>query len=217
MIICKKCNVKIDTIGSVCPLCHNKIEKNDDSTYPLITTVATWGFIKKILLFTVILISALVVLLNKTLTPNTSWSLFAIAGVITMYTIFLGIMKGRKRILSMMFYMCFLIIIITVGWDNLIGFRGWSINYVLPSLAISYGIFLIILRFVSHFSIDDNSMYIYLHVLLEFVPLILYYREIVTFKPLAVISAVFGIINLTILLIFDFSHVKKDLAMRLHI
>lgn len=216
-MICKKCNVEVDTIGSTCPLCHSEIDKNDNPTYPVIKTKSVWNFIKRLLLSVVIFTSALVILLNRTLTPNVGWSSFVIAGLLSMYLIFLGIMKGRKRILSMMFYMCFLLIFITIGWDKLIGFKGWSVNYCLPSLAISYGIFLIILRFVSHFAFEDNSVYIFLHVLLEFIPLVLYYEEIVTFKPLAVISAAFGLVNLTILLVFDFSHFKKDLAMRLHI
>ncbi len=217
MVYCKKCDVKIDSPGEICPLCHGKIEASKEATYPKTMTKSTWVFIKRLLFANIVFVSALVLLLNRTLTPNTKWSPFVIAGLISMYVIFMGIMKGRKRVLSMMFYMCFLVIIITIGWDNLIGFKGWSLNYVMPSLAISYGVFLLVLRFIFHFSIDSNSIYIYLHVLLEFVPLVLYYKNVITFKPLAVVSAAFGLLNLVILLVFDFSHFKKDVAMRLHI
>lgn len=217
MVECNKCGVRVDTRGSICPLCHGKICVNDNPTYPKIRSTSTWVFIKRVLLFNVILISAIVALINYLWTPSTKWSLFVIAGLASMYIIFMGIMRGHKRILSMMFYMCFLLIMITVIWDNLIGFKGWSLNYVLPSLAISYGLFLLLLRFISHLSWYDIGIYIYLHVLLEFVPIILLAKNIITFKPLAIISAIFGIINLTILLVFDFSHFKKDIAMRLHI
>ncbi len=214
---CNKCNVLVDTKGVCCPLCNAKIEKTESPTYPIIKTMSTWQFIKRILTIAVLGISILAVFLNKVLTPNTSWSAFVIAALWSMYIVFLGIMKGHSRVLSMMFYMSFIILIITTLWDDLTGFRGWSWNYVLPSVAIGYGVFLVALRFVSHFAIEDNSIYIYLHILLEFLPIFLYMKEIVTFKPLAVISACFGIINLIILLLFDFSHLKKDLAMRLHI
>ena len=214
---CVKCGIKINTRGNYCPLCHAKIDACANPIYPKIQTTSTWVFIKRILLFGVVLISLVVGLVNYLLTPSTLWSGFVIAGLVSMYLIFLGIMKGHKRILSMMFSMCFLIIMITIFWDRLIGFKGWSINYVLPSLAISYGLFLLVLRFISHFSIEDIGIYIYLHLLLEFLPLLLLFKGSITFRPLAIISAIFGVINLTVLLVFDFSHLKKDLAMRLHI
>lgn len=217
MAKCKKCKVEIDTRGEHCPLCNAKIEKNVDPTYPSISTTSMWLFIKRIMLLTVIVISGLVAILNYELSPTTKWSAFVIASLWSMYIVFLGIMKGHKRILSLMFYMSFLILMITIFWDKFLGFKGWSLNYVLPSVAIGYGVFLVVLRFVSHFAIEDNSIYIYLHILLEFLPLVLYINDVVTFQPLAVISACFGTVNLLILLIFDFSHLKKDLAYRLHI
>lgn len=217
MIRCKKCDVLVDTIGETCPLCGVHLKKNPTPTYPKITTKSTWLFIKRTLLLLVILITGIVVVINRLLNPDTRWSIFVFAGLLSMYTIFLNIMKGRKRVFSMMFSICFVLILITVFWDNLFGFNGWSLNFVLPSLAISYGLFLLILRFVANFLIIENMHFIYLHLLLEFLPLILLKRGIVTFEPLALISALFGTINLAILIIFDFSHLKKDLAMRLHI
>ncbi len=217
MIKCDKCNVEVDAPISTCPLCGSKIPKNPNSTYPIIKNSNTWKFVKRLLFLIICSLSVLIVFLNYTLTPNIKWGIFTVAGLFSMYVIFLGIVNGRKRILSMMFYLCFIILLITVFWDYLVGYRGWSLNYVLPSLSICYGIFLIILRFVSYLAFTQNSTYIYLHVLLEFLPLVLYYTGVVTFKPLAIISAIFGITNLSILVIFDTSNFKNDLARKLHI
>lgn len=217
MTKCKKCDIELDTLGSSCPLCGTKITKNADSTYPEIKSKLTSSFVKKLLRFIVIFVSLAVLLINKMLTPNIKWSGFVIAGLISMYIIFRGIMRGRKRMLTMAFYMCFLIILITIFWDYYIGYRGWSLNYVLPSICISYGIFLIVLRFVSYFAFRENSNYIYLNVLLEFVPLVLYYTGYVTFKPLSLISAILGIVNLLILVLFDTTKFKNDLEKNLHI
>lgn len=217
MAKCNKCDVEVDTRGERCPLCAAKIEKTIDPTYPTIKTTSTWQFIKRIMIIFVLCTSIIVVFLNGFLTPNMKWSGFVIAALLSMYTVFLGIVKGRKRILSMMFYMSFAILAITFIWDRLIGYKGWSLNYVLPSVAIGYGVFLLILRFVSHFAIKNYRGYIYLHILLEFLPLVMYVKNVVTFEPLALVSACFGTINLLVLLVFDFSHLKNDLGMRLHI
>lgn len=214
---CLKCGVKVDTTGDICPLCHSHLEKNDGASYPLIKHRLTGSVVKKILLFFTILVSILAVFINTVTTPSINWASFIVAGAISMYIISVGIMKGHRKVLSMMFYMCFLLLAIAILWDKVLGFTGWSINYVLPSLAIGYGVFLLILRFISYFAFRENSGYIYLHVLLEFLPLILYYREVVTFKPLAIISAVFGLVNFLVLILFDTSKLKEDMMKKLHI
>lgn len=214
---CLKCGVKVDATGNICPLCHSHIEKNGDASYPLIKHRLTGGLVKKILLFFTILVSILAIFLNAVTTPSINWASFVVAGAISMYIISVGIMKGHRRILSMMFYMCFLLLLVALLWDNVFGFNGWSINYVLPSLAIGYGVFLLILRVISYFAFRENSTYIYLHVLLEFLPLILYYKGIVTFKPLAVISAGCGLVNFLVLILFDASKLKEDMMKKLHI
>lgn len=217
MTKCKKCNVFVDTPNDFCPLCDSKIDACQNSTYPVIEHKSTWNFVKRLLLFIVVSTSIIVLLLNYTLTPNIRWAPFVVAGILSMCLVFLRIIRGRKRVLGLMFSLCFLIITLTIFWDYFVGYRGWSVNYVFPSICICYGIFLIILRIVSYFAFRANSTYIYLNILLEFVPLILFYKELVTFKPLAIISAVLGIVNLLILLVFDTSRLKEDLAKNLHI
>lgn len=217
MIKCKKCDVIVNTLSENCPLCGSKIPHNEDNIYPITKRIITSNFLRKILIFNVLFISMIVLLINYTVTPGINWCGFVIAGLISFFIIFNGIMMGRKKVLRLMFTMSFILILITIFWDYYTGYRGWSINYVFPSLLICYGVFLIVLRFVSYFAFRANSSLIYLHVLLEFVPFILLQKGIITFKPLSIICACLGILNLLILLLFDYSRLKLDLEKKLHI
>jgi len=217
VIRCKKCDVLVNTLSENCPLCGSKIPHNDDNIYPITKRIITSNFLRKILIFNVLCISMIVLLINYTITPDVNWCGFVIAGLISFFIIFDGIMMGRKKVLKLMFYMCIVLILITLFWDYYTGFRGWSINYAFPSLLICYGLFLLVLRFVSYFAFRANSNIIYLHVLLEFVPFVLLQNGIITFKPLSIICACLGILNLLILLLFDYSRLKLDLEKKLHI
>lgn len=215
---CKKCNVYVDAPGNICPLCKSVLEKdNTNSTYPVIKNKLSKDFVRKVLLFIVACISLVVLVLNQLLTPNIRWAGFVVAAMVSTYLVFRSIMTGRNNVLRLMFTLDFLVIILAIFWDYYTGYRGWSLNYVLPTLCISYGMFLIVLRIVSYFAFRENSTYIYINVFLEFLPLVLLYMGKVTFVPLAVISGILGIANLLILLVFDGSKFKSDLEKKLHI
>jgi hypothetical protein len=215
---CKKCDIDINTISNNCPLCGSSlIGEKERSVYPHIKSKLTSNFVRKLVLFIVLIISITVLIINVVLTPKIKWGSFVVAALISSYLIFRSIMNGRKKVLKLLFTLNFLIICLAIFWDYYTGYRGWSLNFVLPSLCISYGIFLIVLRFVSYFAFRENSYSVYLNVLLEFVPIILLYYGKITFKPLAIISLIFGIANLLILIIFDGSRFKDDLEKKLHI
>ena len=214
---CKKCSVIIDAPTNICPLCQSEITMNKDATYPVVKTILNSNLVRKVVLFLVVVISIIALLLNYSITPEYHWSYFVALALASTYVIFREIMNGRKKILKLMFTLNFTVIILALLWDYFTGYRGWSLSYVLPSLCISYGIFLIFLRIVSYFAFRENSTYIYLNVLLEFVPLILYYYDVIAYKPLALISAILGVVNILILIIFDGSKFKTDLEKNFHI
>ena len=218
MIKCKKCNVLVDVYGDVCPLCNSKLDMfNEDSIYPFVKTKLSSDFVRRLILLIVLVCSCFSIVINYLLTPTIRWAGFVVAVLMSSYLVFRKIMNGRKKVLKLLFSLNFLAIILAMFWDYYTGYHGWSINYVLPSLCIFYGVFLLILRFVSYFAFRENSSSIYLNVLLEFLPLILLRVDIITFKPLAIISGLLGILNLLILIVFDGSKFKDDLAKKLHI
>ena len=214
---CEKCNVELDIIDNCCPLCGSEVKTNKDSTYPRINYHISSHLIRKIIFFICCLISVSIVLINYYFTPDIKWSLFVILQLFLTFIIFFHILNGKNKIISLLLVLNFLICGISFFWDMYIGFKGWSINYVFPSLCGSFGIFILILRFVNYFAFYENSLYIYLNLLLCFIPIILLYFGKISSPPLSIISAVVGLLNILILIIFDGSKFKKDLEKKLHI
>ena len=214
---CLKCDVLVDSLADKCPLCNSQMEKSKDSSYPNIKRKLTSALFRKIMFLIAITICMVVALVNYILTPNIKWSYFVILQIILMCYVFYHLLNGRGKVVKLLFVLNILVCGLSIFWDNYTGFRGWSINYVFPSLCITYGIFMIILRFVSYFAFRENSSYIYLNVCLEFLPVLLLNLDKLSVGILAYISAGLGMLNLLILIAFDGSSLKSDIARKLHI
>lgn len=216
---CKKCNVKLDIISNKCPLCNSEIgdNKNNNSSYPIINLVVTTSLFRKLVFFVACIISVAVMILNYALTPDIKWSLFVILQIYSSYYVFYNILNGRKKVIKLLLSLNIIVSSLSIFWDVYTGFHGWSVNYVLPSLCISYGIFMLILRLVRYYAFKENSSYIYLNICLEFLPIILVYLGYAKSNILIYLSTIFGIINLLMLLAFDGSNFKDDIVKKLHI
>ena len=216
---CEKCNIELDIISNKCPLCKSVVceDKNPEGSYPILKPVVSNKLYKKLLFFIACFISVAVVFLNIALTPGIRWSFFVILQLIISYWIFSRILSGRVKVIKLFLILNILVCALSIFWDSYTGFKGWSTNYVIPALCISYGVFMIILRFVSYYAFQENSSYIYLNICLEFLPLLLVYLGYAKLNILICWAGLFGIINLLLLLIFDGSSFKDDIVKKLHI
>lgn len=215
---CNKCNVLVDAPINICPLCNSEIKykKSLDSSYPVLSTKANQKLIRKIIFFIACLICVTILCINYFLTPHIKWSVFVVLQIFLSYFVFYNIFNGRKKILKLLFTLNFIVCAIALFWDFYSGFMGWSINYVLPALCISYGIFMLVLRFVNYFAFRENSSYIYLNICLGFVPFGLVLLEKANENLLTYLSFLLAILNLLILIVFDGSTFKEDIAKKIH-
>lgn len=215
---CNKCRVYIDAPTNICPLCNSeiKIKNKIDSSYPTLPTKANQKLLKKIIFFIACLVCITILCINYFLTPSIKWSIFVVLQIFLSYFVFTNIFNGRKKILKLLLTLNVLICSISIFWDFYSGFIGWSINYVFPALCISYGVFMLVLRFVNYFAFRETSSYIYLNICLGFIPIILVLCEKISANPLIYLSSLFAILNLLILIIFDGSNFKEDIAKRIH-
>ena len=214
---CLKCDVIVNSVTNRCPLCDSIIDETKDNIYPRKINGLKYGFIRKIVLFIALMCSLCVLLLNFYLTPTYRWSLFVIGLLFISYMLFFKILSGRNRILRTLFVLNILVCSLSIFWDIYIGFSGWSLDYVLPSLCITYGIFVLLLRFINYFAFRQNSSYIYFNICLGFVPIIVLYFDIVKFDVLADLAAIIAFVNLIILIIFDWSDLKNFKSKKFHL
>ena len=179
--------------------------------------VVSKSLFRKLVFFLACVISVAVLILNYALTPNIKWSLFVILQIFASYYVFYNVLSGRKKVVKLLLSLNIIVSGLSIFWDIYTGFKGWSLDYVYPSLCITYGIFVLLLRFINYFAFRQNTSYIYFNICLGFVPLLLLYLDIVKVDILADLSVVIAFINLIILIIFDWSDLKNFIAKKFHL
>ena len=202
----------------ICPLCNSEIIVIDEikSSYPILKNIISHNIFRRVIFFIASFISIVIAFLNYLLTPNVKWSIFVIMQIFASYFVFKDILNGRKKVVKLLLALNIFITIISVFWDIYTGFRGWSTNYVLPALCITYGVFMLLLRLINYFAFQENSFYIYINICLGFLPMILVYKNIASVNILTHLAGIFAMINLLILIIFDGSKVKEYLLKKMH-
>lgn len=147
---CNKCNIEVLDETERCPLCNCVLEQTVEveNMYPNVRLKARKMMLfGRIYLFLAILTEALLLYINYVTAPKMWWSV--ITGMIFLYGYLLiqfailGKTGYRIKIVVLMMIM----ILMMVAIDFVVGYHGWSLNYVLPSgiLAVDVGILLLML------------------------------------------------------------------------
>lgn len=216
---CNKCNVRVNINSLNCPLCKNILIDNEinDNIFPTIAN----NYQKHNLLFKILgLISICGILIclfiNYLINKEISWSGFVIAGIACFWlTLKLAIFKGNN-FMSILFKEFNLIILITFLWDYFTDFHKWSINYVIPFMAIIYIFFIFIMQIFYRKKIKEYIVLVYLNCLVGLLSGFLLLFDIITVKWPSVIAVNISIIILVFLAIFNNKHLRRELARKFH-
>ena len=145
---CEKCNVIIRDDSHLCPLCRCVTSgEGGENTYPDIRlTVRRLKKLSRIILFCILMVSAIVLSLNLKFYDGTLWSLIVIGAMAYGYHILRFVVISsygyRSKVFSLVLYGVLLVVLI----DWVTGFHKWSLDYVLPGgLMLVDGIILLMM------------------------------------------------------------------------
>jgi len=147
MAKCKNCGIEILDETEVCPLCQAILEETDpvENMYPnLRVRMRRLLLLSRIYLFCAILVEALLIFIDWRTPGDLQWSLITGLGLLAAYFVLRHTIVGRSGYRSKLVLLVAAAIVLCVGIDYLIGFRGWSLHYVLPGgiLLVDGGILL---------------------------------------------------------------------------
>ena len=161
---CNLCKVEVRDDHSVCPLCQTVLDKKttkntwetgsktetDLSLYPNVKVIAKRiDLMIRIYAFLAIFFGSLLAYFNYRTYENSYWSV--LIGVVLFY-VFLGlkiVFKEGYEYRTKSILLIILGVLSVVLIDLLTGFRGWSLNYVLPSAIILVNTGIIVAMFVN--------------------------------------------------------------------
>ena len=221
MKYCRHCNVYIREERDKCTLCENILEEGlkgiSEEVFPKIPPFYESHLAIKIMLF--ISITALVVSfgINMIFPSNINWPILFMFAVISIWGGLIMIVQKRYHIPKTIVWQVIIISILAVFWDYKIGWRGWSLDYVIPIACVSAMIIMYVTAKIMHLSTRDYITYILIDGILGIIPIMFIFFDMINVVYPSIISTGFSIISLSAIFIFQGKEIKAEITKRMHI
>jgi hypothetical protein len=221
MQICDNCKVRIKGIHKVCPLCGGILQNSEaksEEVFPHIPTIYQEFniFIRVMILIS---ISAVIIsfAVNAIFTKESRWSFLVAAGILCMWISMFFIIRKKNNIPKTIVWQVVLISVLSVLWDYSMGWMGWSIDYVIPSVCVGAMIIMAISAKLLKIGVRDLIVYLFVDGIFGFVPIIfiLFGGLNVAFPSVICVAA--SAISLSALILFEGDNIKTELNKRMHI
>ena len=215
---CKQCNVEILDETERCPLCHSVLEKTVEveNMYPNVRTMTRrLALLSRIYLFVAILVEALLIYLNVLSDSEMFWS--AIPGLAMLYLVLRYAILGKSGYKGKIIVLTLIAILMVVAIDFVVGYRGWSVNYALPSAILLVDAGILILMCINRRNWQSYMMWQIFMILCSVVPLVLYAVGIVTAPLLALLAFAFSAALFLGTLIIGDRRARTELRRRFHV
>lgn len=219
MKTCNKCNIKIDTSYSYCPLCHQTLEgqtkKDHSELFPLDDirdhiSHKTQRLIFFFTVFSIIILGTINVLYSSV----GFWSLIPIGAIVYLWLLLRYVIFNKTssigRITLTTFFLTTLLVIINLRYSKDL----WSLDYVFPALMIANNTTIFIILLAKTQGFKYNVFHMLFLVFVSLIPLLFYYIGFVEDPLLSFIAFSHALLILLHLLVFH-SSVLKELLKRI--
>ena len=217
---CKQCNVEILDETERCPLCHSVLEKTVEveNMYPNVRTMTRrLALLSRIYLFVAILVEALLIYLNVLSDSEMFWSAIPGLAMLYGYLVLRYAILGKSGYKGKIIVLTLIAILMVVAIDFVVGYRGWSVNYALPSAILLVDAGILILMCINRRNWQSYMMWQIFMILCSVVPLVLYAVGIVTAPILALLAFAFSAALFLVTLIIGDRRARTELRRRFHV
>ena len=225
MRYCKNCKIQIIDNSEHCPFCRCVTDSHDSreavSTgvggYPdAVTLVRKFRFFGNLILFLSIVAGVICVLFDMHFESEFAWSLIVLLGLIYGNAILQFAIIGRSSYRGKAIILTLMGILIGYGIDEITGFRGWSLNYVLPGGILFLDLGIIVLMIVNRRNWQSYMMTQILTIVLSLCMLILYFIGFISHPLVMQLSILVSILLFVGTLILGDTRARSELKRRFH-
>ena len=217
---CKQCNVEILDETERCPLCRSVLEKTVEveNMYPNVRTMTRrLALLSRIYLFVAILVEALLIYLNVLSDSEMFWSAIPGLAMLYGYLVLRYAILGKSGYKGKIIVLTLIAILMVVAIDFVVGYRGWSVNYALPSAILLVDAGILFLMCINRRNWQSYMMWQIFMILCSVVPLVLYAVGIVTAPLLALLAFAFSAALFLGTLIIGDRRARTELRRRFHV
>lgn len=162
--------------------------------------------------FTCIAAAVIAFMINIIFTPDYNWFPLVIGVTLSMWVaLSIGFFKRHNLLKNGIWQ----IVVFSIGcilWDKFTGWRGWSVDYAVPSICLTIMVSFWIITKVQRLKVEEYLIYYTLAGILGMIPLLLLLLGIVQVRYMSVLCGGVSFLLIVGLLIFK----GKDLAAELH-
>lgn len=219
MKYCDKCKVSIRGNDKYCPLCQGHITGEDEEeVFPYIQTIyKQYSVVFRILLFISVVIGVLTVAINFMFHEKGYYlSVFVILGIVSVWLSLSIAIRSRKNLPQNILYQVIIVSLLSLLWDYMTDWVGWSIDFVIPITCICGMVATIIVTKIMKSYIEGQLIYIVLIGILGIIPILFLTSGIVHIILPSLICICLSIITLSFMMIFNGKKTKSELKRRLH-
>lgn len=237
MRYCDKCRVSLTGHPLRCPLCGSDTSKTAEVDFPLlgpIGTPETAGFdgrsypylpfavpphirLLRLLQLGSVAAAAVCVGINYLLPFQDWWSFFVVAGIVSFWLAFAMAIRKRRNIPQNLVWQTVLISLLAVIWDVSTGFRGWSVDYVLPFLCIGALICLSAWAKIKKLRTEDYLIYLIIDSIFGILPVLLLVLDLIRVPLPSVLCIIVSVISLSSLWLLEGNALRAEICRRLHL
>ena len=221
MQYCNHCKIYIKNKRERCTLCENILPDSNDykdsKTFPIISPFYESHLVIKILVF--ISIAAIVIsfAINIIFPATVNWPLLVIFGLLSIWLGLIVILRRGYHMPKKIVWQVFIISLLSIFWDWKIGWKGWSLNYVIPITCVSAMIIIYITAKILRLGSRDYITYALIDGFLGIVPILFIVFNWVNVIYPSIISIATSIISIAAIFIFQGEDIKLELNKRMHI
>lgn len=219
MQYCEQCKVSVRGGDSICPLCQHRLQgEKEEDLYPKLQTIyKKFELFFKLLIVGTISSAMICVGVNLILPQAGFWSLYAIFGLIGFWISLVNVLKRRDNLLKSIAVQAFVLTILCVILDFLMGWSNWSLDYFIP---IAYSVELLslyIIALVKRLPPEEYIIYMISALLFCIVPITLYLTGLLTVMLPSIICLVLSVITLVWLIVFEGKRLFWEFKKRFHL
>jgi hypothetical protein len=219
---CNNCNVEIIEDISVCPLCQHGLENISETKHRDMYPKVEFDNHKFVLLIRLFIFLSIILVLGlvtiNAVTYNGIWWSWICVGVIAYFW-----MTVRYSIQNNTNYAA-KILVQTIGGmalclliDMVIGYEGWSINYVIPAIILVAYSAIVVLMIVNFMNWQSYILFQITLVVFSLILMGLNFLNIVTEPILSYVTAGISLFILIGTIVFGDKKAKTELIRRFHI
>ena len=221
MLYCEKCKINIRGHADFCPLCQGSLSGIPDGgdAYPPVKKAAG-GF--NLFIRTAIFLSAAAVFICAAINYSQAesfagWWLYVAAGAVSFWLPFAIAMRLRGNVTKSIVFTAFFCCVLAFFWDLCTGYRGWSLDMVLPITCCGAMLAMAVIARILSLHIEQYIYYLIIDIIFGIVPLILLLCGVVKIVLPSVLCVAASAISLTALLVFQSKALRAEIIRRTHL